>query len=336
MRRLSIAFIADTNFFLPTIVAITSLLENKKKESVYKVYIVNVGFTTEQKQIVSNISLKYNTEIVISDVQEEELKKRYSNLVHHDCSASQAALIKFDLPYICSDEENLLYMDGDIIVKQDLMKIAELTIPDDVYVMSVMDTGALYSANLKKQNKEQYFNSGVMYLNLKAMRRDDISKKLVEEKLKSEDHSLMDQHIFNMVFEHNKLPLEHKYNVLYVNLIRASFFYGLKIEQVNQKMNTEYKNWEDMLERAAIIHYSSFDKPWKYSDVDGVELWNKYYDISEVSSQKLNRKKLHIKTINKLRSHKITALLGSFIWELEIKGVKATIRDAFRFIKERL
>ena len=65
-----------------------------------------------------------------------------------------------------------------------------------------------------------------------------------------------------------------------MNLIRAHYFYGIDISQLNDLMDTDYLDWDDMLKRATVVHYSSFDMPWKYSDVDGVEIWDSYFEKS--------------------------------------------------------
>lgn len=335
MDYLALVFIADKKFFLPSVVAITSLLENKASDSKYKIYFVNVGFTEEQKKKIFEIEKKYKTHIIIRDVDEMELLTRYKDLVKHDCCASISALIKFDLPNICSNEDAVLYLDGDIIVQDDLSVILNEQFNERTYIKAVKDTGVLYSQTLIRQNVKDYFNSGVMYLNLAAMRRDNISELLVEEKYRCTDNSLMDQHVLNSVFENAKELLQHRYNVLYINLIRAHYFYGISIEQLNELMNTTYINWQDMFDKAAIIHYSSFDKPWKYSDVNGVELWDRYFKLSVVGEERLERKKLHIKLINKMRTYKATALFGSFIWECETKGIRLAIDDVIKFLRQK-
>ncbi len=332
MNYIPIAFIADYNFFLPTVVAITSLLESKNKSTDYMIYLINIGFLDTQRKMIEELSEKYSTPIKLVDIKDDYISKTYPFLNEHNCSASPAALLKFDLANLCAPEDCVLYLDGDIIVKGDLGELKSIALTDDKYVYAVHDTGALYSRNLIEQNIDNYFNSGVMLLNLKAIRQNDISRKLVEAKMNSQDVSLMDQNIFNKVFYENKGFLPHSFNVLYVNLIRATYFYGLKIEKVNEMTGTDYSDWNDMFEKAVIVHYSSFDKPWKYSDVTAVELWDKYFKLSPVSAEQLKRKKIHNDFINKLRKHKLTGLLGSFIWETETKGLRKALIDAKRYI----
>ncbi len=332
MSELSIAFIADGGFFLPSVVALTSLLENKKKDSKYHIYFVIVDFSKEQKDVLRKMANDKRVTLEFVEIKADDMKKKYEGIAKHECCASVSALIKFDLPYICDKIDKLLYLDGDIIVQSDLSKLADTDFMENEYAAVVEDSGILYNKNLIKQNTGQYFNSGVMLLNLDALRKDGIPERLIQEKMKDTDNSLMDQHVLNKVFkEHIKL-LPHKYNVLYINLIRAKYFYTLSIEDVNCRYHTEYEAWDEMRDGAFIIHYSSFDKPWKYSDVTGVEIWDSYYSLSPLGNEKLKRKKLHIPLLNKMREKRGLALPASFIWECETKGFGAAVKDVFRFL----
>ncbi|MBQ8189506.1 MAG: glycosyltransferase family 8 protein [Lachnospiraceae bacterium] len=332
METLNIAFIADGGFFLPSVVALTSLLDNMKTDSRYHIYFIVVDFSDKQKNVLTELSKKHNVPIDIIEIKESELQNKYSGIAKHDCCASISALIKFDLPYICGDIDRLLYLDGDIIVQTDLSELNHIRFEGTDYAAVVEDSGVLYSQTLIRQNINHYFNSGVMLLNLKALRSDKIPEKLVEEKFRDQDNSLMDQHVLNKVFTGHIKILPVKYNLLYMNLIRAHYFYSLSIQDINDKYSENFRDWDEMRDKASIIHYSSFDKPWKYSDVSGVEIWDSYYQKSPFMNQPLKRKKLFIPLLNKMRQKKGLSLIASFIWECETKGISLALKDTFKFI----
>jgi lipopolysaccharide biosynthesis glycosyltransferase len=332
MNHLPIALIADRNFLLPTAVAITSLLENKAETSEYVVYAACVGFSGEQIDVLRKIEAKYHTKINVIEIDEEKLRQKYSALSAHDCNATISALVKFDLPDICAAEKTLLYMDGDVIVKGDLSYFTSLSLDETVYAAVVRDSGVLYT-NRASRGNQTYFNSGVMYLNLEAMRRDGVPQKLVEAKMRTTDRTLMDQNVLNEVFGPHKMFIDYRYNTLYVNLRRAHYYHSLKLEDVNDFCGQQYEKWEDILTQALIVHYSSFDKPWKYEDVNGVELWDEYYRKSLVFSGKLPRKRLHTKNVEALLAHRGTRPLGILIWELETKGFGRCVSSVLRMIK---
>ncbi len=329
---LNIAFITDKNYLLPTIVAITSLLESKLPESEYFIYLYGIGLSEDEKIKINEISEKYAQPIAIEDIDEDALLKKYIGLKKHECCANTSSLIKFDLADLCP-KDVLLYLDGDIIVKQDLSSLENIVFIEDIYAAVVKESGLLYNKNLIKQNIQEYFNSGVMLLNLKMIRRDHLSNRLYLEKMQSADNSLMDQHVFNKVFENRTIALDHKYNVLFTSIMRASCFHGITIADINNLYNKNYSSFDDIAATAAIIHYSTFDKPWKYSDVDAVNYWNEYYDKSVVSNKKLKRKKLNLNVINTLRKHKILKYFGSFLWECETKGLRTAVNDTLLYLR---
>lgn len=335
MNRLNIAFIADKNFYMPSVVTLTSLFESWEKKTSYVIYFITIDMTYVQKECIRKLCQKNKSTVKIIEIDKNELQRRYSRFTKHDGCATISALVKFDLPYLCNDIDTLLYLDGDMIIKKDLSELAAISL-GDYYLGAVADSGLLYSKTLIRQGVKTYFNSGLMLLNLKKMRKNAIPEILAEEKYKSTDNSLMDQHVLNKVFEGHVQFLGHEYNLLYVNLIRARYFYGLELKNINQMYGKNYHNWDDMLEQASIIHYSSFDKPWKYSDISAVKIWDYYYQKSPFKEEKLHRKKLHIPLLNKMREHsKYMALLANFIWECETKGIKSALKDTGTYLKEK-
>ena len=105
--------------------------------------------------------------------------------------------------------DRIIYLDGDIIVQEDLEELYNCNIGDN-YIGAVKDTNGIdYDFFGKKIYK--YFNSGVMIMNLEKMRRDKISKKLLEYR-KCGYNKLMDQDTFNFVVKDAVTLLPFKFN----------------------------------------------------------------------------------------------------------------------------
>lgn len=51
MNKVAIAFICDDNYVVPTVVAITSLIENKRKVTYYDIFIIASELTEEHIQL---------------------------------------------------------------------------------------------------------------------------------------------------------------------------------------------------------------------------------------------------------------------------------------------
>lgn len=271
-KGIKIVFICDEGYVLQTNVTMFSAIVNKKEDTHYKIYIVTTGLSEKSKNL---LTLQESETVSIEIVEEKlgDLSVIHRNKKGGYCAATPAALLKFRLPeLICEDK--VLYLDGDLIIRCDLSELFYTDITDS-FVGAVVDSGSLYSQNPTVKKHSNYFNSGVMLMNLQKMREDNSACQLIECKKKSKDHSLMDQHVLNDVFDGKVKLISHRYNCLFVNLVRARNKYA--IEQLNERYEENYTSLEDVVKKALIIHYSSKDKPWKYYDVPLANEWYMYY-----------------------------------------------------------
>lgn len=322
MEEYGIVFITDYGFSVPTLVAITSLLENRNLGTHYHIYLIKTFENSEYESLLDRLSKKYECRVDVISVDGSYFEKHYRELDKHECNATITALLKFDIPNICMNEKKVLYIDGDVIIKEDLSDIFHNDFEPGKCIMAVLDSGGIYT-DTEYQN---YFNSGVMYMDLEYMRNNDIPNRLLISKKEDNNTSLMDQNIFNKVLKEQVMFLPHKYNVLYPNLIRARYFKAVGIDKVNDFYDMDYKSWEEIYDRAAIIHYASFEKPWLYSDSVKVKEWEEYYYKTEICSKTLKRKKMHLKLIYSL------GIIGKLLWTIEKKNAN-TGEMAFMNIK---
>ncbi|MCR5542948.1 MAG: hypothetical protein K6F55_02280, partial [Eubacterium sp.] len=163
-----------------------------------------------------------------------------------------------------------LYLDGDIVVSDDLTELYNKNI-DDYVVAAVPDSSVMYMPRDEMYLKDYYFNSGVMLMNLRKMREEKTSEKLREMKRSLSDKSLMDQNVFNLVIKDRVERLPIKYNFMYVNLNRSKDKWSF--EKINLKYKTDYRNLKEIEKDAVIVHYASKDKPWKMTDIVGFDIW---------------------------------------------------------------
>lgn len=269
---ISIVLICDDNYIIPTSVAITSMIDSKKQESKYRIYIVAASLSEDNENLFKTFAVK-NVEINII----KENANRFQSLHTFDenaiCVASVAALLKFVLPELLN-EDKVLYLDGDILVKEDLSELFHNNI-EDYLAGVIIDSGSIYYKHQYVEKVEHYFNSGVMLLNLKKFRDEDITSKLIQTKKNLTDSNLMDQNVFNIVLDGRIKCLPIRYNFLPVNLKRARKKWTIK--DINETYNTNYESKKELFSDGAIIHFSSKDKPWKVSNVSFSSDWYKMY-----------------------------------------------------------
>jgi len=267
----NIVFICDNNYSLFTSVAISSLIESKFSDTIYKIHIILDGYVNTN--IFKSIESKYKIKLNYIETNELDLKGLHNYKNGGYCVASESALLKFKIPNLLKEEDKVLYLDGDIIVKKDLSDIFDVDL-ENKPIGAILDSGMLYNKGIKKY-KQRYFNSGVMLLDLKKFREYNYSEKLIREKLNLKDNSLMDQNVFNIVFRENFLELDIKFNFLFTNLIRSRERYS--INDLNSLYNSKYNDLNDILDNTYIVHFASKDKPWKFTNVPFSEEWFSIY-----------------------------------------------------------
>ena len=270
-NKINIVFISDNNYIVNTTVAITSIKVNRDKASKYNIYLIvkNVEQRDVQKvRLLEETNFEIN--IIDSKVQSEQFTKE-------DAHVSDMALVKFALPEILNNLDKVLYIDGDIIIQDTLCELFNTRL-ENYYAAVVRDVIAEQGVPTVFQKLHSdlpfYFNSGMMLLNLKKMRQDNIGKKLWEYK-KNGINYYMDQDAFNVVFDGNVKCIPWKYNYM-VTLTRSMDKIVFPQEYEMDILSTE----AERLQEAKLIHLTDRMKPWKYVVPYYTELFMKYYKLS--------------------------------------------------------
>ena len=278
--KISLCFICDEYFVMPTAVAITSVIANKKYDAFYDIYVVTNNLSSESITILKNME----TESVRIIIIKADKGKDFDKFKMKNFYVSPTDLIKFELPELLPDDlGKVLYLDGDIIVQKDLTAIFNENI-EDVYAGVVSDkpTGAEEFRQYYNNKYSSYFNAGVLLLNLKKLSEDHISELLIEHRNSHEDR-FMDQDTFNIIFRENVTYLSFYYNFQYhswrgFDIKQLTEHYGLKM------VDSKYK-W---IQEAFIIHFT-LRKPWDYFHYFASDIWFHYYLLSPFKNVALHR-----------------------------------------------
>ena len=259
MNEVVIAYITDDNYVMPTIVSITSAIMNKNENSIYKIYIIGVSLSEENKKILDKfIEKNINDKIVINILH---FNQHYNFDDTHPYVTS-AAIFKFDIANILSDYDKVLYIDCDTIVLKDLSELFNIDINDyytaavkDYYVMEILKHG-------EKIGVENYFNSGVIFLNTKILRENNVKERLLDYRNKNHD-MFMEQDTLNYIFNGKIKFIHPKYNYI-IDTIR----------QVDTKTISEFYN-SDINEPIVIMHLAG-PKPFN-KDMPYINYFHDFY-----------------------------------------------------------
>lgn len=307
MTTVSVAFICDRHYVIATAVAITSLISNKKSDTRYKIFVITADLC--EPDIEKFYAFKDNDiDIHIITATTE----KYEGLQQHP-HITISTYLKFDLPELIPDEEKVLYLDGDVIIQKDLNDLFEINIKD-YYAAAVRDLPLMdNSLNIKN-----YFNAGVMLLNLKLMREKNISTVLLNTAKSKYKLTYQDQDCLNICFDERVKMLPVTYNYFYHLFSQQKKKYP--IGNINKHFGTNYLSYNDIKKDSYIIHLVGYDKPWLYSYGLLVGEWDEYFKKSPFKFYKLKRQSI------KLKGYLLSTLSYIFYKYWHNNGFKFTMR----------
>ena len=262
-----LAFITDESFAFPTGVAIHSLAQCRSPQSVYEIHVVCRDVPAPVRSRLEGLSAEGFRVETLQAVGTDGLES-YSI---EGISATSTAVLKFRLPELFPRLDRILYLDGDILIRKDLAKLWSMRLGSR-YVAAVSDRVAYFFCGKTLQERigyphKDYFNSGVMLLNLKKMRKDGVVGKLFDYR-RNGRNDFMDQDAFNVILGGNVLFLPFRYNA-----ISTCVRYG-DAEHMNRYYpDTRLSDDSEMFSTAVIYHYASPAKPWKFANVGYRSAW---------------------------------------------------------------
>lgn len=272
MNNVPIVFTLDENYFMPCGVALTSLLENAKKDTFYEIILFETGLTDEHKRklenlaaIYKNCSFKfYNVESYSSTKQETGGRKDLNKAVYY----------RLLIPEILKNYRKVIFSDLDVVFKQDLSEIFNIDM-SEAYLGAVKEC---FRNNIKYKKSElisrpNFFFAGLLVMNLEKIRNDGKDKELINYANCDYTFPLNDNDILNMVFNEGVVYLPPKYCFLphrKEDMLRTPLWhkaYG-KCECI------------DAVKNPAIIHYANKYKPWLTKKMAYKKKWMDYYKKS--------------------------------------------------------
>ena len=285
-KKITIAYITDQKYAFPTCVSALSVIENRSADEKIKMYFICYKVDAESIEKFYNLS-QNDVEIVILEEEEENHIQMGEN---SDLDrVSSIALYKFGLARILEHENKLLYLDGDIIVQRSLSELYETDISEywlaaaDDIVNESIDMGCERRIHLQGKS---YFNSGVMLLNLKKMREDNIEARLIDYKVNGINH-FMDQDALNYILESKRLYLPFYSNFL------SRIFDVLSMEEICERYPIDKSGKytvEEYLSNMLIVHLTGNLKPWEYELPWFTKIFMDYYKRSPYKEQYLSLK----------------------------------------------
>ncbi|MCR8660517.1 glycosyltransferase family 8 protein [Paenibacillus endoradicis] len=245
---LNIVCSANRSYIQHLCAMISSVSENTTSETIFHVF--NDGFTSEEQIHIRNYMSIYShafiTFYTIDDSIFAGLDIKFKRLTIQTFYRLLASEL---LP---QDVEKALYLDSDIIVEDDV-SILLATDLSGYYVGAVNELAPEASYALGHERLEDYFNAGVLLINIKKWREDNFFNQCMEYAVNNQDIiTFGDQDILNGLLQGNFYQLELKWNVTY-KLGQYKGFYSFLLKE---------DNIDEIEKNPSIIHYLGNTKPW--------------------------------------------------------------------------
>lgn len=250
------------NYFVPAATCLFSLFKSAAEGACFHIIcLVSEEFPEHLKQALQSVGgpVAHYTFYNLGGKLDE---------IYVSSQFTEATLYRLLLPDLLPDVDKVIYIDCDMIIRNDLSVLYHSIDLKDNYLAAVFEVpfGA-YRAYIKEVglDPDSYVNAGMLIMNLRQLRVDKMSVKLIDA-LKSGSWQFFDQDVLNLLCRNRIVALPPYYNAIRTFCIPAYRNYFL------QKYTAH--DWEEV-QAHGTIHYTS-TKPWKAYAVN-FALWWQYY-----------------------------------------------------------
>jgi lipopolysaccharide biosynthesis glycosyltransferase len=281
---------ADDNYAMPLAVMARSVLENLKDGCDLLLFVIDGGIKNYNKQKILK-SLFFANCVVkfvpkpdpLSFKRVEEVNKYcdIEGITMHKDTISIATYYRLFLPELIPVQiEKVIYLDCDLVVEEDILNLWKADLEDN-YLLAAEDfwihsvsahNGLLNYKKLGIDQESKYFNAGVLVINLKKWRSDEITAKAIEYLIQNKEYiRFHDQDVLNGLLAGQWGQLDPRWN-----LTPGIYDYYSEEESLFPK-----DIYDNLIRHPYIIHFASGTKPWNSCNVYYKEHFFKYLDKTE-------------------------------------------------------
>lgn len=256
-KVLDVVYVCDENFSGITGISIYSLLKHNFSFKEINVYVIDNGITEISQKRIMEMVKRYNRNIKFIPAIDLKEKAKFPETLEKNMSVYNNLFLSsmFDL-------ERILYLDGDLIVLENLREFWRLEL-DGYYLAAVQDTCAIIErqeANIGVD--EEYYNSGVLLFNLSYCRENNIESKFLECIKNGPSKTIFrSQRVINDVCKGKVLKVNPRYNLL-------PQFIDFDVNDLKVFAQTDNfytaEELEEAKEKPVIVHFAGIERPWNF------------------------------------------------------------------------
>jgi lipopolysaccharide biosynthesis glycosyltransferase len=263
-ERAALVLAVDANYIRPASALLRSIHRFRRSREPLKVIVLMQPWSRET---VGQLYSAVPSRRLRLEVREARVDLGGLPLMHH---LTAAAYLRLLVPALCPELDRALYLDADMIVLRDLDDLLGCDL-GGASLAAVRDLGHPYLGRRLAElpasatrivgldPRREYFNSGLLVMDLRAWRREGITGQCLEL-LREHRASIryLDQDPLNMVFAGRWFQLDQRWNVFPFTELLATGTLRYRGEQVLPR-----RSLPGLEADAFAIHYVTVLKPWR-------------------------------------------------------------------------
>ena len=259
-REIPIFFTIDDSYAPFLAVALNSAIKNSDLQRGYKAIVLYQDLGADNISRLQALQTEnFKIELMPIRANMEALDDRMSNRLRCDYF-TLTIYFRLFIPSMFPQYDKGIYIDSDVVLTDDIAKLFDIDIGEN-YIgacndLSIADIPPLvaYTEKAVGVNAKEYINSGVLLMNLKKMRDDDLEGHFL---------SLLNKYHFDSIAPDQD----------YLNAMCNG-----KIYYLEEKWDTMPNDAKPMLTETSLIHYNLFSKPWCY---DGIQYEEQFWNYAQ-------------------------------------------------------
>lgn len=261
--EIPIFFSTDDNYIPYLDVAIASLIDNASKKYEYRIIVLNTGLKQENiDKVKQNERSGFTIDFIDISNHIEDIMARFKDVYHFSIVTYYRLFIASLFPQY----DKIVYLDCDLVILGDIAELYNIELEKNILAAApeqyVQNTHEFrhYAEKALGVDPDNYFNAGVLVMNLKEYRKNGIEEKFI---------NLITEYDFDL------LDPDQAY-LNYLCLGKTHILPNGWNKAPTPLLCEGKKN---------IVHYALYKKPWQFEDlIDGDYFWayakhSPFYDL---------------------------------------------------------
>lgn len=241
-------FFAIDDGYIPFLaVSLQSLIENSKKENFYLIKILYTNISEENQRKIQKFEQEnVSIEFVDLNYYIEKIKDKLYTRDYY----SKTTYFRLFIPNLYPQYTKALYLDSDVVVLEDVADLYNTNMENDLVAAApddVIQTIKVFQEYAEKvvgvANYRNYFNAGVLLMNLDELRKFNFQEKFIYSLDKIKFSVAQDQDYLNRLCKGRVKIVDPNWN--------------------RMPIAREKENQGDI----KLIHYNLAYKPWHFEDI---------------------------------------------------------------------